>query len=72
METARTEKVSLTHNKILTDIMIGAPPAEVSAVPRDTGSYGDWAAFATITTSSSNRQKTEKPSLSNRMGLWAV
>lgn len=45
MENARTEKVSLTHHKIHTDIMIDASPAEVWAVLTDTGSYGDWATF---------------------------
>lgn len=45
METATTEKVSLTHHKIYTDITIDAPLADVWAVLTDTARYRDWAAF---------------------------
>ncbi|MEX0316966.1 MAG: SRPBCC family protein [Ruegeria sp.] len=45
MEAARSEKVSLAHHKIYTEILIDASPDVVWSVLTDTGSYGDWAAF---------------------------
>lgn len=45
METASAEKVSLTHHKIHTEIVIDASPQTVWDVLTDTGNYSDWAAF---------------------------
>ena len=45
METGSSEKVSLSHHKIHTDIVIDAPPDVVWSVLTDTVSYNDWAAF---------------------------
>lgn len=45
METATTDKLSLTHHTIYTDITIDAPPSLVWAVLVDTDHYRDWAAF---------------------------
>ena len=45
METAKAERLSLSHRKIYTDITIDAPPAQVWAVLTDTKSYRQWAAF---------------------------
>ncbi len=45
METGKSEKVSLSHHKIHTDITIDAAPEQVWAVLTDTQNYKDWAAF---------------------------
>ncbi len=45
METANVEKVSASHRKIYTDIVIDAAPDQVWAVLADTDNYRDWAAF---------------------------
>ncbi|MES0824830.1 SRPBCC domain-containing protein [Ruegeria sp. SCP11] len=45
METGRTEKVSFSHHKIHTDIIINTAPEAVWSVLTDTANYGSWAAF---------------------------
>ncbi len=45
METGRTEKVSFSHHKIHTDIIINTAPEAVWAVLADTANYSSWAAF---------------------------
>ncbi len=45
METGSSEKVSLSHYKIHTDIVIDAPPDVVWSALTDTPNYKDWAAF---------------------------
>lgn len=45
MENAKTEKVSFSHHKIHTDILIDASTNEVWAVLTDTDAYRQWAAF---------------------------
>ncbi len=45
METGSSEKVSLSHHKIHTDIVIDAPPDVVWSVLTDTANYKDWAVF---------------------------
>ncbi len=45
METAKIERISLSHRKMYTDIMIDAAPQDVWTVLTDTASYANWAAF---------------------------
>ncbi|WP_298854676.1 SRPBCC domain-containing protein [uncultured Ruegeria sp.] len=45
MESGSSEKVSLSHHKIHTDIVVDAPPDVVWSVLTDTASYKGWAAF---------------------------
>lgn len=45
METGRTEKISFSHHKIHTDIVIDTAPEVVWAVLADTDNYSSWAAF---------------------------
>ncbi len=45
METGSSEKVSFSHYKIHTDIVINAPPELVWSVLTDTTNYKGWAAF---------------------------
>ena len=45
MENGTREKVSFSHHKIHTDIVIDAPPELVWSVLTDTASYENWAAF---------------------------
>lgn len=45
METGSSEKVSFSHHKIHTDIVIDAPPDVVWSVLADTVNYGNWASF---------------------------
>ena len=45
METGSIEKVSFSHHRIYTDIVIDAAPDVVWSVLTDTPSYGNWAAF---------------------------
>jgi hypothetical protein len=44
-ETATVEKLTSSHRKIYTDIVIEAPANQVWEVLKDTSSYKDWAAF---------------------------
>ncbi len=44
-ENVKVEKISLSHRKIYTDILIDATPAQVWSVLIDTASYKKWAAF---------------------------
>ncbi|WP_170574074.1 SRPBCC domain-containing protein [Ruegeria atlantica] len=45
MENGTSEKVSFSHHRIHTDIVIDAPPDTVWSVLTDTANYGNWAAF---------------------------
>ncbi|WP_170387960.1 SRPBCC domain-containing protein [Ruegeria atlantica] len=45
MENGISEKVSFSHHRIHTDIVIDAPPDTVWSVLTDTANYGNWAAF---------------------------
>lgn len=45
MDVAKSEKLSLSHHKIHTEILIDAPADVVWATLTDTRAYGDWAAF---------------------------
>lgn len=45
MENGSSEKVSFSHHKIHTDIVIDAPSEVVWSVLTDTANYGNWAAF---------------------------
>ena len=45
MENGSSEKVSFSHHKIHTDIVIDAPPETVWSALTDTENYANWAAF---------------------------
>ncbi|WP_170410215.1 SRPBCC domain-containing protein [Ruegeria atlantica] len=45
MENGSSEKVSFSHHRIHTDIVIDAPPEVVWSVLTDAANYGNWAAF---------------------------
>lgn len=45
MENGSSEKVSFSHHRIHTDIVIDAPSEVVWSVLTDTANYGNWAAF---------------------------
>lgn len=45
MDTAKTEKISFTHYKIHTEILIDASPEVVWSILTDTNNYDGWAAF---------------------------
>ena len=45
IENVKVEKVSHSHRKIYTDILIDASPDQVWSVLTDTASYKNWAAF---------------------------
>ncbi len=44
-ENVQVEKLSLSHRKVYTDIIIDASPEQVWSVLADTSSYKNWAAF---------------------------
>ena len=45
MDTGTSEKVSFSHHKVHTEIVIDAPPEVVWSVLTNTANYGNWAAF---------------------------
>ncbi len=45
LENVKVERISASHRRIYTDILINATPAQVWSVLTDTASYQHWAAF---------------------------